>query len=350
MGESLRITYHYPMYIGYKKRWELIECLISFSCRKSKYKLRLKRNVDRFFRDLWLILKDAYDYELITTNYDKIIEKVTRDKLRTIGATNLWSIMKNEYKRSPNLYLLLFLRILEDFGLIHVLPNNYFAPLYVGSLKKYQIVRKTKLGSIVFSNLKDEDIPAEHKAVLALYAGLFCKTPARVVTWSIFSGCTTRKDLYISLLHLAGRKEIALSVNFLLQSLSQVDVYREESRIQIPDVKSVSSLESLIYTLGTINIIKFNSEYLTPFSPQLELRQEPELYWMLNAPKLLKFDMKINLEDPFEIYVTVDLLDLSKKIAIEETKYNEILLKIIDSISENIHQINIDLQRVHGYP
>ena len=105
---------------------------------------------------------------------------------------------------------------------------------------------------------------------------------------------------------------------------------------------------SLIYTL--YNIIKFNSEYLTPFSPQLELRQEPELYWMLNAPKLLKFDMKINLEDPFEIYVTVDLLDLSKKIAIEETKYNEILLKIIDSISENIHQINIDLQRVHGYP
>ena len=121
------------------------------------------------------------------------------------------------------------------------------------------------------------------------------------------------EKIYISLLHLAGRKEIALSVNFLLQSLSQVDVYREESRIQIQNVKSVSSLESLIYTLGTINIIKFNSEYLTSFSPQLELRQERELYWMLNAPKLLKFDMKLNLEDPFEIYVTVDLLDLSKR-------------------------------------
>jgi len=55
--------------------------------------------------------------------------------------------------------------------------------------------------------------------------------------------------------------------------------------------------------------------------------------------------MKLNLEDPFEIY-----LGFIKKVAIEETKYNEILLKIIDSISENIHQINIDLRRVHGYP
>ena len=108
-------------------------------------------------------------------------------------------------------------------------------------------------------------------------------------------------------------------------------------------MKSASSLVSLIYTL--YNIIKFNNEYLTPFSPQLELRQERELYWILNALKLLKFDMKLNLEDPFEIY-----LGFIKKVAIEETKYNEILLKIIDSISENIHQINIDLRRVHGYP